>query len=200
MIQRPPRSTLFPYTTLFRSEAAVNMQQVYGGHGYVREWGMEQFVRDARIAQIYEGTNGVQAMDLVGRKLPANGGRGVMAYFQLVGQAIADAKGDARLAALAGGLEKAVGELQAGTMWLMQNAMANPNNAGSAAYAYMQLMGVVALGHMWLLMAKASHEALDAGASDAAFYEAKLITARHYAERFFPDAGALRRKIEAGSE
>src|SRR3712207_7285054 len=70
MIQRPPRSTLFPYTTLFRSEAAVNMQQVYGGHGYIREWGMEQFVRDARIAQIYEGANGIQALDLVGRKLP----------------------------------------------------------------------------------------------------------------------------------
>jgi hypothetical protein len=85
-------------------------------------------------------------------------------------------------------------------MWLMQNAMANPNNAGSAAYAYMQLMGVVALGHMWLLMAKAAHEALDAGASDAAFYEAKLITARHYADSQFPLAGALRRKIEAGSE
>jgi hypothetical protein len=181
-------------------ETATAAQQVFGGHGYVREWGMEQFVRDARIAQIYEGTNGVQAMDLVGRKLPANGGRGVMAYFQLVGQAIADGKSDDRLATLASGLEKALGELQAGTMWLMQNAMANPNNAGSAAYAYMQLMGVVALGHMWILMAKASHEALDAGASDGAFYEAKLITARHYAERFFPEAGALRRRIEAGAE
>jgi alkylation response protein AidB-like acyl-CoA dehydrogenase len=181
-------------------ETATAAQQVYGGHGYIAEWGMEQFVRDARIAQIYEGTNGVQAMDLVGRKLGSNGGRGVMAYFQLVGQAVADAKADERLAKIAGGLEKALGELQAATMWLMQNAMANPNNAGSAAYAYMQLMGVVALGHMWLLMAKASHEALDAGASDAAFYEAKLITARHYAESQFPLAGALRRKIEAGSE
>jgi alkylation response protein AidB-like acyl-CoA dehydrogenase len=181
-------------------ETATWAQQVYGGHGYVAEWGMEQFVRDARIAQIYEGTNGVQAMDLVGRKLPANGGRAVMAYFQLVSQAVADAKGDERLAKIAGGLEKALGELQAATMWLMQNAMGNPNNAGSAAYAYMQLMGVVALGHMWLLMAKAAHEALDAGASDAAFYEAKLITARHYAESQFPLAGALRRKIEAGSE
>jgi alkylation response protein AidB-like acyl-CoA dehydrogenase len=181
-------------------DTATAAQQVYGGHGYIAEWGMEQFVRDARIAQIYEGTNGVQAMDLVGRKLPANGGRGAMAYFQLVSQVIADAREDERLAPIAAGLEKALGELQAATMWLMQNAMANPNNAGSAAYAYMQLLGVVALGHMWLLMAKASHEALDAGASDAAFYEAKLITARHYAESQFPLAGALRRKIEAGSE
>jgi alkylation response protein AidB-like acyl-CoA dehydrogenase len=181
-------------------EVATAAQQVYGGHGYIAEWGMEQFVRDARIAQIYEGTNGVQAMDLVGRKLGANGGRGAMAYFQLVSQSIADAKADERLYGISGGLEKALGELQTATMWLMQNAMANPNNAGSAAYAYMQLMGVVALGHMWLLMAKASHEALDAGASDAAFYQAKLITARHYAESQFPLAGALRRKIEAGSD
>ena len=181
-------------------ETATWSQQVYGVHGYIAEWGMEQFVRDARIAQIYEGTNGVQAMDLVGRKLGANGGRGVMAYFQLVTQAVADAKGDERLGKIAGGLEKAVGELQAATMWLMQNAMANPNNAGSAAYAYMQLMGIVAMGHMWLLMAKAAHEALGNGASDPAFYEAKLITARHYAESQFPLAGALRRKIEAGSE
>ena len=181
-------------------DTATASQQVYGGHGYIAEWGMEQFVRDARIAQIYEGTNGVQAMDLVGRKLGAKGGRAVMAYFQLIGQAVADAKGDERLAPLSAGLEKALGELQAATMWLMQNAMANPNNAGSAAYAYMQLMGIVAMGHMWLLMAKASHEQLDAGASDKAFYEAKLITARHFADSQFALAGALRRKIEAGSE
>ena len=181
-------------------DTATASQQVYGGHGYIAELGMEQFVRDARIAQIYEGTNGVQAMDLVGRKLGAKGGRAVMAYFQLIGQAVADAKGDERLAPLSAGLEKALGELQAATMWLMQNAMANPNNAGSAAYAYMQLMGIVAMGHMWLLMAKASHEQLDAGASDKAFYEAKLITARHFADSQFALAGALRRKIEAGSE
>ena len=180
--------------------SATNSQQVFGGHGYVAEWGMEQFVRDARIAMIYEGANGVQAMDLVGRKLGSNGGRGVMAYFQMIGQAVADAKGDARLDKLAGGLEASLGELQTATGWLMQNGMANPNNAGSAAYAYMQLMGIVALGHMWLLMAKAAHEALDAGADDKAFYEAKTITARHFAESRFPEAGALRRKIEAGSD
>ncbi len=179
---------------------ATNAQQVFGGHGYIAEWGMEQFVRDARIAMIYEGANGVQAMDLVGRKLGQNGGRGVMAYFQMIGQAVADAKGDARLAQLSGGLEKALGELQAATMWLMQNGLANPNNAGSAAYAYMQLMGIVALGHMWLLMAKAAYETLDAGSDDKDFHTAKTITARHFAESRFPEAGALRRKIEAGSE
>ena len=180
-------------------DIATASQQVYGGHGYIAEWGMEQFVRDARIAQIYEGTNGIQAMDLVGRKLAMNGGRALRAYLALLTEAIADAKGDARLAPLAEGLEAASGELQAATMWLMIHALANPNEAGAGATAYLHLMGTVALGHMWLVMAKASHAALDAGAGDAAFYEAKLITARYFAERFLPDAAALRRKIEAGS-
>ncbi len=181
-------------------ETATNAQQVFGGHGYVREWGMEQFVRDARIAMIYEGANGVQAMDLVGRKLGQNGGRAVMAYFALLGQAITDAKQDERVAEGAAKLEKAVGELQAATMWLMQNAMANPNNAGSAAYAYMELMGIVALGHMWLLMARAAEDGLASGEGDAEFLTAKRLTARYYGERYLPDAGALRRKIEAGSD
>jgi alkylation response protein AidB-like acyl-CoA dehydrogenase len=181
-------------------DIATASQQVYGGHGYIAEWGMEQFVRDARIAQIYEGTNGIQAMDLVGRKLGMNGGRALRTYLGLLSETIADAKGDARLAALAGGVEKASGELQAATGWLIQNGLNNPDNAGAAATAYLHLMGIVALGQMWLVMAKAAHAALDAGASDAAFFENKLITARYFAERFFPDAGALRRKLEAGAE
>jgi alkylation response protein AidB-like acyl-CoA dehydrogenase len=177
-------------------DVATAAQQVYGGHGYIREWGMEQFVRDARIAQIYEGTNGIQAMDLVGRKLGLNGGRGTQAYLALVNAALADAKGDERLAVIAAPLEKALGDLQAATMWLLQNGMANPDNAGAGATAYLHLMGIVALGHMWLLMARAAHAALDGGASDAEFYNAKLITARYYAARYFPDARALR---QAGS-
>ncbi len=181
-------------------EIATKSQQVFGGHGYIVEWGMEQFVRDARIAQIYEGTNGIQAMDLVGRKLAMNGGRGLRAYLAFAGQAVADAAADARLAVVAEPLGKALGELQAATLWLMQNGMANPNNAGSGATAYLDILGIVSLGHMWLLMARAAHEALDAGTADRDFYEAKLITARYYAERYFPDAGALRRKLEAGSE
>jgi len=181
-------------------EVATASQQVYGGHGYIREWGMEQFVRDARIAQIYEGTNGIQAMDLVGRKLGQNGGRGTQAYLALVNAALADAKADERLAVIAAPLEKALADLQAATMWLLQNGMANPDNAGAGATAYLELMGIVALGHMWLLMAKASHAAIDSGASDAEFYHAKLITARYYATRYFPDAAALRAKLEAGCE
>ena len=181
-------------------QVAVDMQQIWGGHGYIAENGMEQFVRDARIAMIYEGANGVQAMDLVGRKLAQNGGRAVQAFFALVDAECAAAKGNEPLADLAGRLEKANGELKAATLWFMQNALADPDNAGAGAYAYMNIVGIVAVGLMWLRMASASAEGLAAGSGDARFYEAKLTTARFFAERFLPDAGALRRKIEAGAE
>jgi alkylation response protein AidB-like acyl-CoA dehydrogenase len=181
-------------------EIATNAQQVYGGHGYIVEWGMEQYVRDARIAMIYEGTNGVQAMDLVGRKLAQNGGRAVQAFFKLVGEEAAAAKGDEKLADFAEKLEKALGQLQAATMWFMANGMQNPNQVGAGAHPYMHLMGIVALGLMWLRMAKAANEALAAGAEDKGFLEAKLVTARYFADRLMPEAGALRRKIEGGSE
>ncbi|MGN6358024.1 MAG: acyl-CoA dehydrogenase C-terminal domain-containing protein [Novosphingobium sp.] len=181
-------------------ETAVNMQQIWGGHGYIVENGMEQFVRDARIAMIYEGANGVQAMDLVGRKLAANMGRAVQAFFKLVDDEAAAAKGDEALAEIAGRLEKANAEMKAATVWFMQNAMTNPDNAGAGAHSYMHIAGIVALGLMWLRMAKVASEALAAGAGDKTFYEAKLVTARYFAERFIPDAGALRRKIEGGAE
>jgi len=181
-------------------EVAVNCQQVYGGHGYIREWGMEQYVRDARIAQIYEGANGVQAMDLVGRKLAQNGGRAIQLFFRTVGEDVAAGKADERTAAFAEALEKANGQLQAATMWLMQNAMTNPNNAGAAAYHYMNIMGIVVLGQMWMRMALAAAARIDAGDGDKVWLEAKLVTARFYAERIMPDAGALRRKMEGGAE
>jgi alkylation response protein AidB-like acyl-CoA dehydrogenase len=184
-------------------EAAVNAQQVYGGHGYIREWGMEQFVRDARIAQIYEGTNGIQALDLVGRKLGANGGRAIQAFFKILAEETASGVDDAgpETEAIRAALQKATQDLQTATMWLMQNGMANPNNAGAAAYPYMTLLGTVCLGLMWLRMARASTEALaNGGAEDAAFHHAKLTTARFFAERILPDTGALRRKLEAGAE
>jgi alkylation response protein AidB-like acyl-CoA dehydrogenase len=180
-------------------EVATDAQQVYGGHGYIAEWGMEQYVRDVRIAMIYEGTNGVQAMDLVGRKLAQNGGRAIQALFNIVDEECAAAK-DGPLADLAGRLEKANGDLKASTMWFMQNGMANPNNIGAGAHHYMHIMGIVALGLQWLRMAQSAHKALDAGTGNASFYETKLVTARYFAERHMPDCGALRRKIEAGSE
>ncbi|ALR21937.1 acyl-CoA dehydrogenase C-terminal domain-containing protein [Sphingobium baderi] len=181
-------------------DVTVACQQVFGGHGYIWENGVEQYVRDARIAQIYEGTNGIQAMDLVGRKLPMNGGRAMQAFLKIVTGEIAEAKGVEKLVSFAEALEKATQQLQAATMWLMQNAMKNPDNAGAAAHHYMHIMGIVATGLMWLRMAKAANGLLEADEGDATFLEAKLVTARFFAERIMPDAGALRRKIEGGAD
>ncbi|HVL79670.1 MAG TPA: acyl-CoA dehydrogenase C-terminal domain-containing protein [Sphingomicrobium sp.] len=181
-------------------EATVLAQQVFGGHGYIREHGMEQFVRDARIAQIYEGTNGIQAMDLVGRKLGKDGGRAVRALFDLIGREIEEARTAGDPAGLAAALEPALGDLQGSTLWLAQHGMADPNNAGAGAYAYMQLMGVVALGWMWLKMAGASARLVDDPAEDRKFHESKLVTARFYAERELPMTRTLRRRVEAGAE
>jgi alkylation response protein AidB-like acyl-CoA dehydrogenase len=181
-------------------QAAVNAQQVFGGHGYIREHGMEQFVRDARIAQIYEGTNGIQAMDLVGRKLPKEGGRAVRLFFETLGRDIADAKASGDPGGIAAALEPALVDLQSATMWLAHNGMADPDNAGAGAYAYMDLMGVVSLGWMWLKMAAASARALAESDGDKAFHEAKLTTASFYAQRELPNSISLRRKIEAGAE
>jgi len=181
-------------------QAAVNAQQVLGGHGYIREHGIEQFVRDARITQIYEGTNGIQAMDLVGRKLPREGGRAVRTFFELVGRDIAEAKQAGDPAGVAVALEPALQDLQAATMWLAQNGMADPDNAGAGAYAYMDLMGLVSLGWMWLKLARAAQRGVDEGSGDQSFHDAKLATARFYALRELPLSTALRKKIEAGAE
>jgi alkylation response protein AidB-like acyl-CoA dehydrogenase len=181
-------------------QAAVYAQQVLGGHGYIREHGMEQFVRDARITQIYEGTNGIQAMDLVGRKLPKDGGRAVRAFFELLARDIAEAKEGGDPAGVAAALEPALQDLQAATTWLAQNGIADPDNAGAGAYPYMDLMGLISLGWMWLKMARASAQALTDGGEDSAFHEAKLVTARFYAQRELPLSIALRKQIEAGAE
>lgn len=181
-------------------DVSTQMQQVWGGHGYVAENGMEQFVRDARIAMIYEGANGIQAMDLVGRKLPMKGGRAIQSFFALVDGEIADAASDGAVREIAEALGKANGELKAAAMWLMQNAPENPDNAGSAAYAIMEILGLVAIGLMWLRMANAASAAIEAGEGDKAFMEAKLLCARHFAQSELPDVGALRRKLQAGAE
>lgn len=181
-------------------EAAVLAQQVFGGHGYIREHGMEQFVRDARIAQIYEGTNGIQAMDLVGRKLPKDGGRAIRTFFEVVGNDIAEARAAGDPAGLATALEGPLADLQAATMWLAQHGMQDPNNAGAGAYPYMELMGLVSFGWLWMKMAAASAKALADGTADRQFHEAKLATARFYAERDLAEASGLRRKVEAGAE
>ena len=130
----------------------VAAQQVFGGHGYIAENGMEQFVRDARIAMIYEGANGIQALDLVGRKLAKDGGRAVTAFFNEVGDFVRE-HGEEKLAPFVKPLKKALDDLQAATMWFMGNALAKPDNAGAGATDYMHLFGLVALGYMWARIA-----------------------------------------------
>ncbi|TIR54704.1 MAG: acyl-CoA dehydrogenase, partial [Mesorhizobium sp.] len=163
---------------------AVMAQQVFGGHGYIEEHGMSQFVRDARIAMIYEGANGIQALDLVGRKLAQNGGRAVQAFFKEVGEFCEENRADDKMAPFTKALKKGLNDLQAATMWLVQNAMAKPDNAGAASTDYMHLFGLVALGYMWGQMAKAAQTKLAEGANGAAsFYDNKLVTARFFMER-----------------
>jgi acyl-CoA dehydrogenase len=182
-------------------EHAVMAQQVFGGHGYIEEHGMSQYVRDARIAMIYEGANGIQALDLVGRKLGLNGGRAVMAYFKEVGDFCEENRANDKLSFYTKHLKKGLNDLQAATMWLMQNAMAKPDNAGAASNDYMHLFGLVALGYMWARMAKASQEKLDGGAGDkAAFFEAKLTTARYFMERIMPETAAHLARIQSGAD
>ena len=156
-------------------------------------------MRDARISQIYEGTNGIQALDLVGRKLAANGGRAVRAYFAEVDAFVADHKDDADMAGFVAPLGEANAHLQQATGWFVEHGMANPDNAGAGAYDYMTMFGLVAMGHMWARMAKAAQAGLATGGDDD-FYKTKLVTARFYMERILPDTASLLTKIKAGSE
>jgi acyl-CoA dehydrogenase len=180
---------------------AVKAQQMYGGHGYIAEWGMEQFVRDARIAMIYEGANGVQAMDLVGRKLGRDGGRAIMAFFNEVGAFVKENEGDETLKPLLVSLAASLGHLQQATMWFMQNALAKPDNAGAGAHDYMHLLGLVSLGYMWVKMAKVAQDKLKAGANGATErMNAKLVTARFFMERSLPETAAHLARITTGAD
>ncbi|MCF8485345.1 MAG: acyl-CoA dehydrogenase C-terminal domain-containing protein [Rhodobacteraceae bacterium] len=181
-------------------EMAVQAQQVFGGHGYIEEWGMSQFARDARIAQIYEGANGVQALDLVGRKLAQDGGKHVMAFFEMVKAECRAHDGDDRMKGFTDPLKMASKQLQTAGMFFMQNGMKNPNAALSGSYDFMHLMGHVCLGLMWTRMAKAAFEALDAGATDTDFYQAKIATGRFYMARQLPACMMHLARIESGAE
>ena len=176
----------------------VSAQQMYGGHGYIAEHGMEQFVRDARIAMIYEGANGVQAMDLVGRKLGKDGGRALMAFLGEVGAYVKEKGADETMKPLVTALGQGAGHLQQASMWFMQNAMAKPDNAGAGATDYMHLFGLVALGYMWCQIADAANAKLKNG-GDAARFNAKLVTARFFMERMMPETATRLARIQAGS-
>ena len=182
-------------------EMTVQAQQLYGGHGYIEETGASQFVRDARIAMIYEGANGIQALDLVGRKLASDGGKHVMAFFDLVKDFIKENEGDAALKKdFLDPLKAASKDMQAAAMYFMAEGMKNPNAALAGSSDFMHLFGHVALGLMWARMAKAAQEALDSGASDVAFYETKLATGRYYMARSLPETALRLARIQTGAE
>ena len=181
-------------------EYATAAQQIYGGHGYIEEWGMSQYARDARIAMIYEGANGVQALDLVGRKLMVDGGKHVMAFFELVKGFVAENKGDAAMAGFTGPLKEASKDLQAAGMFFMQEGMKNKNAVLSGSYDFMHLFGHVCLGLMWGRMAKVAMAALEADGADRDFLEAKIATGRYYMARQLPATKMHLARIQSGAE
>lgn len=182
-------------------ETTVLAQQTLGGSGFTQEWGLEQFVRDARIAMIYEGTNGVQSLDLVGRKLPSNGGKTIMGFFEMVKGFIKENENNEAIKAdFLDPLKTASKDLQAAGMYFMAEGMKNPNNALSGSYDFMILFGHVCMGLMWAKLAKAAQAALDGGASDREFYESKLATGRYYMKRQLPATALHLSRIQSGGD
>jgi acyl-CoA dehydrogenase len=178
---------------------AVIAQQIFGGHGYIAEHGMEQFVRDARIAQIYEGANGIQALDLVGRKLGKDGGRAIMTFFNEVQTYLKERANSDAMNVYLKPLGQSLAHLQQASMWFMQNAMAKPDNAGAGSYDYMHLFGLVALGYMWCRIAEAALAKLPKANGSTARLNAKLVTARFFMERMLPETATRLARIEAGA-
>jgi acyl-CoA dehydrogenase len=178
----------------------VLAQQVFGGHGYIAEHGMEQFVRDARIAMLYEGANGIQALDLVGRKLGKDGGRAVMAFFNEVQGYLKERASDDALNPYLKPLGQALAHLQQATMWFMQNAMTKPENGGAGATDYMHLFGLVTLGYMWCRIVEAARGKLASGADGGeAGMNAKLVAGRFFMERMLPETASHLARIQAGA-
>ena len=198
-------SLLTPVIKGFQTDIGFDMtiqaQQVFGGHGYIEEWGMSQFARDARIAMIYEGANGVQALDLVGRKLAAEGGKPAMAFFDLVKTFIKENEGNEVLKAdFLDPLKAASKDLQTAMMYFLQQGMKNPNAALAGSTDFLHMFGHVCLGYMWAMMGKASSEALDEGAADAAFHQTKIATGRYYMARRLPATGMHLARILSGAD
>ena len=187
------------YLTDMSMKTTIDCQQIFGGHGFVEEWGMSQFVRDNRIALIYEGTNGVQALDLVGRKLARNGGRALMTLNAEIDQFINDNKDTESLSEFMEGLGNAKTKLIESTRWLMQNGMKDPNNAGAGSIDYMHMLGLATLAYMWAKMAVVAQAKIDDGSNED-FYPNKLITGRYFMLRMLPMMDSHLAKIKTGAK
>ncbi|MFC0633015.1 acyl-CoA dehydrogenase C-terminal domain-containing protein [Brevundimonas balnearis] len=173
--------------------------QVHGGSGYTEHFPASQYLRDARITMIYEGANGIQALDLVGRKLPQNGGRAIMSWFGDIDAYVNEQSGNEAVKPFIEGLAESKKALQEATMWLMQNGMQNPDNAGAASTDYLHIFGLTALAYVWAQMAVAAQKQIDAGSSDP-FYAGKIATGRYFVERMLPDVGAHLKKLKTGAD
>ncbi|NNU81189.1 acyl-CoA dehydrogenase [Halovulum dunhuangense] len=181
-------------------EATVSAQQVLGGHGYIEEWGLSQFARDARITMIYEGANGVQALDLVGRKLGSDGGRHIMALIAEFETTLADARArDATMPGFADPLAQALADLKAAVGFFMEHGPRDPDAALAGSTDFLHLLGHACLGLMWTRMAIAAQDALETGGEDRTFLAAKLDTGRYYMARALPATALHRRRIESGA-
>jgi alkylation response protein AidB-like acyl-CoA dehydrogenase len=180
-------------------QVASDAMQVHGGSGFTEHFPASQYLRDSRITLIYEGTNGVQALDLVGRKLPANGGRAVSTFMAEIDAFVAASDDDGAMKPFANGLAGAKAQLQEATMWLMQNGFSNPDNAIAGSSDYLRLFGLTGLAYMWALMAKAANDKIAAGDADP-FYANKLTVGRYFLERVLPDGGAYLAKVKTGAE
>ncbi|WP_017932373.1 acyl-CoA dehydrogenase C-terminal domain-containing protein [Robiginitomaculum antarcticum] len=187
------------YLTDKAMQTTIDCQQIFGGHGYIEEWGMSQFVRDTRIALIYEGANGIQALDLVGRKLARKGGRALMTLNAEIDAFLAENGDNDKLPDFMTGLKTAKGKLTEATMWLMQNGMTNPNNAGAGSVDYMHMMGLSTLAYMWAMMGVTAQKAIDNGSNED-FYANKIITGRYFMLRMLPMMDAHLAKIKTGAE
>ncbi|HYE44782.1 MAG TPA: acyl-CoA dehydrogenase C-terminal domain-containing protein, partial [Caulobacter sp.] len=179
-------------------KVCVDAMQVHGGSGFTEHFPASQYLRDCRIALIYEGTNGVQALDLVGRKLAANGGRAIMSFFADIDAYIEAQQGDADMKPFTDGLASVKAQLQEATMWLMQNGLANPDNAGAASTDYMHLFGITGLAFMWAQIARACLDRAKAGDADP-FYSNKLVVGRYFVERIIPEGTSHLAKLKTGS-
>jgi alkylation response protein AidB-like acyl-CoA dehydrogenase len=178
---------------------AVAAQQMFGGHGFIVETGVEQFVRDARITMLYEGANGIQALDLVGRKLGRAGGRAITAFFNEVSAFAKDNSANEAMKPYIAPLNAGLKDLQQATMWLMQNAMGKPDNAGAASTDYMHLFGLVALGYMWARMAKVAQDKM-ASSGEQPYLKNKLVTGKFFMERMLPETALRLSRVQSGSD
>lgn len=186
------------FFTDYGNEVCNLCLQVFGGHGYINEWGMEQLVRDSRIAQIYEGANGVHALDLAGRKLSMHDGRLVKRYLKILGDFLSEHRDDAELEEFITPLAGAVADVEDATRWIAKASAGNPEEIGAASYDYLKLMGLVSFGYMWARAAAAAGPKVEG--DNTGFYQAKLTTARFYMKRLLPQTTALLATLKAGSD